>query len=46
VLEEHREALGHGIHAIPALIIPGQEPVVGAVPYAELSRVLLSGGAG
>jgi len=29
---EHIEAAEHGISGIPALLVPGQEPIVGAVP--------------
>ncbi len=40
VMEEHLEAVRAGLHAIPAVLIPGRAPVVGAVPYAELHRVV------
>lgn len=37
---EHEEALEHGITGIPALLVPGQPPLVGAVP-AETYRAAL-----
>jgi predicted DsbA family dithiol-disulfide isomerase len=40
VLAEHLEAVGLGIHAIPAVVLPDRPPVVGAVPYAELERAV------
>jgi predicted DsbA family dithiol-disulfide isomerase len=40
VREEHLEAVGLGIHGIPAFLVPGQPPIVGAVPYAELARAV------
>ncbi len=40
VMEEHVEAVRNGLHAIPAVLVPGCAPVVGAVPYAELRRVV------
>jgi predicted DsbA family dithiol-disulfide isomerase len=40
VWEEHLEAMGQGIHGIPAFLIPGQAPIVGAVPYADLARAV------
>lgn len=49
VWREHLEATDQGIHGIPAILIPGQAPIVGAVPYAELKRAVehaLLGGAG
>jgi len=36
VRDEHLEAVGLGIQGIPAFLIPGQPPIVGAVPYAAL----------
>ncbi len=38
VLAEHRGALASGIHAVPAVILPGRPPIMGAVPYAVLRR--------
>jgi predicted DsbA family dithiol-disulfide isomerase len=40
VREEHLEAVGLGIHGIPAFLVPGAPPIVGAVPYAELERTV------
>lgn len=40
VRDEHLEAVGLGIHGIPAFLIPGQPPIVGAVPYADLARAV------
>ncbi len=43
-LREHEAALDHGISGIPALLLPGQPPIVGAVPTetyrAALTRAL------
>lgn len=36
VLREHLEATDRGIHGIPTVLIPGEAPIVGAVPYADL----------
>jgi predicted DsbA family dithiol-disulfide isomerase len=47
VLREHLEATSQGIHGIPAIQIPGQAPIVGAVPYVDLRRAVdraLTGG--
>ncbi len=38
VWREHLEATDQGIHGIPTILIPGQAPIVGAVPYGELKR--------
>jgi predicted DsbA family dithiol-disulfide isomerase len=38
VLQEHLEASDQGIHGIPAIVVPGRPPIVGAVPYADLKR--------
>jgi predicted DsbA family dithiol-disulfide isomerase len=38
--KEHEEALSHGITGIPALLVPGQEPIVGAVPASEYREAL------
>ncbi|HXZ43352.1 MAG TPA: DsbA family protein, partial [archaeon] len=38
VLREYLEATDQGIHGIPTILIPGQAPIVGAVPYADLKR--------
>jgi predicted DsbA family dithiol-disulfide isomerase len=35
---EHLEAVRQGLHAIPAVVLPGSTPLVGAVPYPELRR--------
>lgn len=40
VLREHTAATDQGIHGIPAILIPGRAPIVGAVPYAELRRAV------
>lgn len=40
VLQEHAEATRQGFHNIPTILIPGHGPVVGAVPYADLRRVV------
>jgi predicted DsbA family dithiol-disulfide isomerase len=40
VRDEHLEAVGLGIHGIPAFLIPGQPPIVGAVPYVDLTRAV------
>lgn len=40
VWREHLEATDQGIHGIPTILIPGQSPIVGAVPYAELRRAV------
>jgi len=40
VLQEHHEATDQGIHGIPAILIPGRAPIVGAVPYAALRRAV------
>jgi predicted DsbA family dithiol-disulfide isomerase len=39
---EHREALEAGINGIPALVIPGIGPVVGAVPVEVYRQALAS----
>ncbi|MEM7200135.1 MAG: DsbA family protein [Planctomycetota bacterium] len=38
--EEHREAAAHGITGIPALVVPGHAPMVGAVPAARYREML------
>jgi len=40
VLQEYLEATNQGIHGVPAILIPGQAPIVGAVPYADLKRAV------
>jgi predicted DsbA family dithiol-disulfide isomerase len=40
VLEEHLQATDQGIHGIPAILIPEQAPIVGAVPYADLKHAV------
>ncbi len=39
-MDEHLEAVRAGLHAIPAVLVPGGAPLVGAMPYAELRRVV------
>jgi predicted DsbA family dithiol-disulfide isomerase len=49
VLREHLEATDRGIHGVPTILIPGQAPIVGAVPYADLKRAVegaFTGGSG
>jgi predicted DsbA family dithiol-disulfide isomerase len=49
VWQEHLEATDQGIHGIPAILIPGQRMLVGAVPYPDLRRAVesaLQGAAG
>ncbi|HWU36684.1 MAG TPA: hypothetical protein VN203_03495, partial [Candidatus Acidoferrum sp.] len=38
VLREYLEATVQGIRGVPAMLIPGRAPIVGAVPYADLKR--------
>ena len=38
VLQEYLKATEQGIRGVPAILIPGQAPIVGAVPYADLKR--------
>jgi predicted DsbA family dithiol-disulfide isomerase len=40
VMREYLEATGQGIHGVPTILIPGQAPIVGAVPYADLKRAV------
>jgi predicted DsbA family dithiol-disulfide isomerase len=40
VFHEHLEATDRGLHGIPAVLIPGQGPIVGAVPYPDLKRAV------
>jgi predicted DsbA family dithiol-disulfide isomerase len=40
VFEEYLEAANQGIHGIPAILIPGQAPIVGAVPYPDLKHAV------
>lgn len=40
VWREYLEATDQGIHGIPTILIPGQAPIVGAVPYGELKRAV------
>ncbi len=40
VFEEYLEAANQGIHGIPTILIPGQAPIVGAVPYPDLKRAV------
>jgi predicted DsbA family dithiol-disulfide isomerase len=37
---QHLEAVRQGVHAIPAVLVPGRPPVVGAVASPELRRVV------
>jgi predicted DsbA family dithiol-disulfide isomerase len=49
VRQEHLEATNQGIRGIPTVLIQGQPPIVGAVPYSDLKRALertLRGGSG
>jgi predicted DsbA family dithiol-disulfide isomerase len=36
VLAEYHEAVGLGIRGIPAVVLPGRSPIVGAVLYPDL----------
>jgi predicted DsbA family dithiol-disulfide isomerase len=40
VYAEYLEAANQGIHGIPTILIPGQVPIVGAVPYGDLTRAV------
>lgn len=40
VLQEYLEATNQGIHGIPTILIPGQAPIVGAIPYPDLKRAV------
>jgi len=40
VLREDGEARSLGIRGIPAILIPGGRPIVGAVPYVELRQAV------
>ena len=40
VFEEYLEAANQGIHGIPTILLPGQAPLVGAVPYPDLKRAV------
>lgn len=40
MVQEHVEATNQGIHGVPTILIPGQAPIVGAVPYADLQRAV------
>jgi predicted DsbA family dithiol-disulfide isomerase len=40
VVVESREAGRLAITAIPAVVLPGRPPIVGAVPYADLRRAV------
>lgn len=40
VWQEYLEATSQGIHGIPTILIPGQAPIVGAVPYGDLKRAV------
>jgi predicted DsbA family dithiol-disulfide isomerase len=42
VLQEDREARTLGIRGVPAILIPGRQPIVGAVPYMELKQAVES----
>ncbi len=43
VMQEHHEASERGIRGIPAILIGGQDPIIGAVPYAELRQAIENG---
>jgi predicted DsbA family dithiol-disulfide isomerase len=43
VLQEHREASDRGIRGVPAVLIAGQDPIIGAVPYAALRQAIEDG---
>ena len=43
VLQEHLEASDRGIHGVPAVLIAGQDPIIGAVPYAALRQAVEDG---
>ena len=43
VMQEHLEATSQGIHGVPTVLIPGQPPIVGAVPYDHLKRAVERG---
>ena len=40
VFEEYLEAANQGIQGIPTILLPGQAPIVGAVPYPDLKRAV------
>ncbi len=40
VFEEYLEAANQGIHGIPTILLPGQAPIMGAVPYPDLKRAV------
>jgi predicted DsbA family dithiol-disulfide isomerase len=40
VLQEYLEATSQGIHGIPTILIPGQAPIVGAIPYPDLKQAV------
>jgi len=42
VVREHLGAVELGIQAVPAVLIPGREPIVGAVSYEVLRRAAIS----
>ena len=49
VRQEHLEATSLGIHGIPTILIQGEPPIVGAVPFSDLKRAVeraLTGGSG
>ncbi len=43
VLQEHLEASNRGIHGVPAVLIAGQDAIIGAVPYATLRQAVEDG---
>ncbi len=43
VLQEHLEASDRGIRGIPAILIAGQDPIIGAVPYVDLRQAVEGG---
>jgi predicted DsbA family dithiol-disulfide isomerase len=42
-LREHDEALANGIAGIPALLVPGARPLIGAVPYESYEAAVARG---
>lgn len=40
VLAEHQAAVELGIRGVPAVVLPEQPPIVGAVPYDDLRRAV------
>lgn len=40
VFAEHQTAVDAGIRGVPAVVLPHQTPIVGAVPYDDLRRAV------